>query len=438
MRIPRQILRIGTRKLQETKAVVSSRQDYKPFPVFWVTHLISLKNGCLYYVNRHSGYTAARMTAHGRIMKTSWILVRRVALAFLLFTLVARADLLVVRPGNSGAHTAVLSFHESDGRYRTEFSADSEGFYGLTVGPDHDVYVTGNTLGYGEVFRFTIAGALTGKLANQNLTVPAGLKFGPDGNLYVASIVFPDSSTRGQVLRYNATNGNFMDVFIPPGSGGLSNPVDLLFGENGYVYLADLRLGVLRYRTSDGAFVDVFIPAGRGGLSSLTAMTFGPDGHFYLCNRDNNAVLRYHRDTGQYLGPFVGSGSGGLSNPSGLAFGQDGHLYVSSRNTDSVLRYNGMTGVFIDVFVPPRAGGLFAPTSLTFTPPVPQLTIQQIAGGAVIQWPAACSNFTLVCKSDFASGSWTVVTQRAVRMGAHLCVTNDSSGAARFYRLQKP
>ena len=378
------------------------------------------------------------MTAHGRIMKTSWILLRHVGPAFFLFTLSAHGDLLVIRPGNSGAHTAVLSFQESDGRYLTEFSADSEGFYGMTIGTDSHVWVTGNTLGYGDVFRFTAAGAFAGEFANRNLTIPAGLKFGPDENLYVTSIVFPDSSTRGQVLRYNGKNDNFIDVFIPPASGGLANPVDLLFGENGFVYVADLRLGVLRYRTSNGAFVDAFIPAGRGGLSSLTAMTFGPDGHFYLCNRENNAVLRYDKDTGQYLGAFVSSGSGGLSNPSGLAFGPDGHLYVSSRNTDSVLRYNGTNGSFIDVFVRPRAGGLLAPTSLAFTPPIPQLTIQQVAGNAVIQWPAACSNFTLVCKSEFASSSWIVVTQRAVRMGAHWCVTNDSSGMARFYRLQKP
>lgn len=371
-------------------------------------------------------------------MKTSWILVRCLGLTLSLFALPTRADLLVIRPGNSGAHTAVLRFQESDGRYVSEFSADTEDFDGITVGPDNHVYVTGNTLGYGEVFRFTSAGVAMGKWASQNLTVPAGLKFGPDGNLYVASIVFPDSATRGQVLRYNGANGHFMDAFLPPALGGLANPVDLLFGDNGFVYTADRNLGVLRYRTTGGSFVDAFIPAGRGGLNSLTAMTFGPDGHFYLCNRDNNAVLRYQKDTGEFLGAFVASGSGGLSNPAGLAFGPDGNLYVSSRNTDSILRYSGTTGAFIDVFVASRAGGLRSPTSLAFTPPIPQLAIKQVAGAAMIWWPAACSNFTLVCKSELASSSWTVVTQRPVRMGAHWCVTNDSAAAMRFYRLQRP
>lgn len=371
-------------------------------------------------------------------MTTSWISLRYLGLALSLFSVSARADLLVIRPANSGAHTAVLSFNESDGRYQTEFSADTEGFYGITVGPDGFVYATGNTLGYGEVFRFTAPGAFASNFASRNLTVPAGLKFGPDGNLYVTSIVFPDSAMGGQVLRYHGANGNFMDVFIPPASGGLAHPVDLLFGENGFVYVADLRLGVLRYRTSNGAFVDAFIPAGRGGLNSLTAMAWGPDGHFYLCNRDSNTILRYHKDTGVYLGVFVGSGSGGLSHPTGLAFGRDGNLYVSSRNTGSVLRYDGTTGAFIDVFVPPGAGGLLAPTTLVFTPPVPQLTIEQVAGNAVIRWPGACSNFSLVCKTGFTSSSWTVVTQKPVRMGGHWCVTNDAAGAARFYRLQRP
>ena len=311
-----------------------------------------------------------------------------------------------------------------------EFSADTEGFYGVTVGPDNHVYVTGNTLGYGEVFRFTASGGSTGRFANRNLTVPGGAKFGPDGNLYVTSIVFPDSSSGGQILRYNGTNGNFIDAFISPGSGGLANPADLLFDANGFVYVADRNLGVLRYRAVNGAFVDAFIPAGRGGLNSLTAIVSGPDGHLYLSDSRNNSVLRFHKDTGQFLGAFVSAGSGGLSHPAGLAFGPDNNLYVSSRNTDSVLRYNGTTGAFMDVFVAARAGGLRSPTALTFTAAVPRLTIEQAGGATIIRWPAACSNFSLVCKTALASSSWTAVTQQAVRVGAYLSVSvpNDSSG----------
>jgi DNA-binding beta-propeller fold protein YncE len=371
-------------------------------------------------------------------MKTSWIWFGFASVALSIIPNSARADLLVIRPGNSGAHTAVLRFNEANGAYLSEFSVESEGFYGIAIGPDHHAYVTGNTLGYGEVLRFNPAGAFMGKFASRNLTVPGGLKFGPDGNLYATSIVFPDYANRGQVLRYNGTNGNFIDAFIPPASGGLSTPFDLLFGDNGFVYVADGSLGVLRYRASDGAFVDTFIPTGRSGLNFLTAIAFGLDGHFYVCDRDSNAVLRYDKSTGEFLGAFVASASGGLSHPAGLAFGPDGNLYVSSRNTESVLRYNGTTGTFIDVFVPPRAGGLRSPTGLAFSAPVAQLIIQRTASGNVIRWPAACSNFTLMCKSDLASGSWNVVTQRAARVGAHWCVTNDLAAPMRLYRLQKP
>jgi DNA-binding beta-propeller fold protein YncE len=358
----------------------------------------------------------------------------------ILFTLAfpVRGDLLVTRPGNSGAHTAVLCFNEANGTYMNEFSADSEGFYGVTIGPDDHVYVTGNTLGYGDVFRFTASGALTGKFANRNLTVPGSLKFGPDGNLYVTSIVFPDSSARGQVLRYNGVNGSFIDAFISAGSGGLANPVDVLFCQNEFVCVGDLGLGVLRYRAANGAFVDNFIPAGRGGLNSPTAMTLGPDGHLYLCNRDNNAVLHYHSGTGEFLGAFVTSGNGGLSGPAGLAFGPDGHLYVSSRNTHSVLRYNGTNGAFMGVFVSSAAGGLRSPTSLAFTARPCQLTIQRAGSQTVIRWPAAFSNYTLTCKTGLAASSWAAVAQRPVQTGAYLYVTNDLAGSACFYRLQRP
>jgi|SRR5271170_6370467 len=42
------------------------------------------------------------------------------------------------------------------------------------------------------------------------------ITFGPNGNLFAGNM-----SATGQMLRYNGTTGAFMDVFIPPRSGGL-------------------------------------------------------------------------------------------------------------------------------------------------------------------------------------------------------------------------
>ena len=46
------------------------------------------------------------------------------------------------------------------------------------------------------------------------LSGPVTMKFGPDGNLYVAS------HWNHQVLRYDGTTGKFIDAFIPQAAAG--------------------------------------------------------------------------------------------------------------------------------------------------------------------------------------------------------------------------
>jgi DNA-binding beta-propeller fold protein YncE len=120
-----------------------------------------------------------------------------------------------------------------------------------------------------------------------------------------------------------------------------------------------------------GALLATLVPAGSGGLVAPEAMVFGPDGYLYVASGDTeegSAILRYDPRSGRFIDEFASGG--GLIRPRGLAFGSDGLLYVSSLLTDQLLRYDATTGAFVDVFArgSGAAGGLNGPSQLRFGP----------------------------------------------------------------------
>lgn len=95
---------------------------------------------------------------------------------------------------------------------------------------------------------------------------------------------------------------------------------------------------VLRYDASNGAFVDEFVLRKGGGLSYVWGAVFGPHDHdlyvtsghwFGHGNGQAKAVLRFDGATGAFEDEFVDQGQMFLIH--GITFGPDGNVYVGTR-----------------------------------------------------------------------------------------------------------
>src|SRR5579862_9993559 len=112
-------------------------------------------------------------------------------------------------------------------------------------------------------------------------------------NLYVAS------SGTNPVLNYNGSTGASLGAFVTAGSGGLNSPSGgITFGPDGNLYVASIDNSVLKYNGSTGASLGAFVTAGSGGLHDPLGITFGPDGNLYVASFSTSQVLKYNGSTG--------------------------------------------------------------------------------------------------------------------------------------------
>ncbi|BAZ10819.1 putative lipoprotein [Calothrix sp. NIES-4071] len=170
-------------------------------------------------------------------------------------------------------------------------------------------------------------------LAVTTLTLGIGLE--------TANAALLIGNTRGDnVVLFDEENGNFLGEFITTGSGGLKAPDSLLFGSDGnfYVSSGDTKenSAILRYNGTNGEFIDTF--ASGGGLTRPYGTAFGSDGNLYVSSFLTDQILRYDGKTGAFIDVFAqGNGKpGGLNGPNGLLFDSDGNLYVTTEGSVAV------------------------------------------------------------------------------------------------------
>jgi hypothetical protein len=244
---------------------------------------------------------------------------------------------------DSGDANRVFRYDIKTGAYLDDFIQGSNGglFFptGFVFSADHHYFYIASDFN-NEIIRFVYDGTHatnpTTFIADSALGSPAGLVFGPDGNIYVGSL---DNST---VVRYDGNTGAPLPA---PGQSGA-----------------------------------IFVPSGSGGLFRPGGVAFGPDGNLYVTSQLTNQIMRYDGTTGAPLpGPgqpgavFVPT-AGGLSDPAGFVFGPGTDpadtsardFYVISIHTSNVLRFDGQTGAFVDEYIADGSGGLNQPRDIVF------------------------------------------------------------------------
>jgi hypothetical protein len=291
-----------------------------------------------------------------------------VGISFLTVSSTYASDLLVAENGGT-----IKRYNGQTGEFignfvdLSELNYDNAGecpftpFYleDLTYGLDLNLYVS-TANGECGVLRFN---GQTGKFIDRFILGQwMGIVFGPDGNFYASSIPIDT------VVKYDGRTGEIIGAAIPPGSAGLTFPIDLAFALDESLYVSQFAGSVLHYDRS-GNFINELSasPYIMGSRFPLTGpgLAIGPDGNLYVGTGDNS-ILRYNGQSGEFIDEFVPPGTGGLKDPSALVFGPDGNLYVCSSGTHNVLRFNGSTGAYIGEFVQSLSGELSYPVGLVF------------------------------------------------------------------------
>jgi sugar lactone lactonase YvrE/ketosteroid isomerase-like protein len=238
-------------------------------------------------------------------------------------------------------------------------------------------YVTGSRVN-GLVVGFDQQGNYTGVLGQANpndsqMVQPSALTYGANGDLYVTSSDAIDRTRGNEILVYDGVSGQFKSVFgqATNADSGLLNPTGIKFGPDGNLYVASAFTSqVLRYNGETGDFMGVYATRNNGfpnnvvpedlPVPDFTVLVFGPDGNLYVTSLLENAVLRYAgpntANPGEFLGVY-GQANGNdseLAEPRAIVFGPDADLYVTSAATGRILHYAGPLkenpGAFLDMY----------------------------------------------------------------------------------------
>ena len=249
----------------------------------------------------------------------------------------------------------------------------------LIQGGDGQLY--GTALGnffpdYGEVFRISLAGALTPLYrfsgGADSATPAAAVVLGGDGNLYGTTYGNFLAGTQGTVFKLATGGGALTTLFNFSGGANGGNPVaGLVQGSDGSLFGAagggGVGYGTLFKITSSGALTTLTTLTNSNGALPFSPPIEGSDGNFYGVTEyggvSNFGTVYQLTPAGVLTTIYSFRGAGDGATPSGpLVEGPDGNFYGATQGNASVSAANGGSGT---IFMITPAGTLTTLHSFT-------------------------------------------------------------------------
>ena len=188
------------------------------------------------------------------------------AAALVLAPLVALADGPSATPPPAPADAPVLKLYADHMPH---------GCTDLEFAPDGRMFVTGGAAGSGVLYKVPAGGGAAVALVDSGLYAPWGLRFGPDGDLYVADTGNPKQAHSGRIVTIPAPGQT--KLF----KAGLDAPTGLVFDRDGDLFVALSRQGRVVKIAHDGTLTDYAKGIGKGASEPIGQLLLDKAGNLY-------------------------------------------------------------------------------------------------------------------------------------------------------------